>query len=135
MYYVKAKDTEGNWIDVEVSAEVYALFLEDAKLKKKLQQADHRHLSFLSVEDEATYLKSFKHQQTPDEETILRDELNQAQEVISSCTEIQQKRFYLHNVLGLNYEEIAQKQGTCISVVYKSVQAVEKKLEELKKSF
>lgn len=135
MYYVKVKDTEGKWVEVEVSKDIYDLFEQERKDLDNERKWNERHLSDYDVDGTDTALKNKNKPTSLDDRVHHLTQLEQAKEVISSCSPIQRKRFYLNRILGLTYEEIAQKENCGKTAVFKSINAVEKKLEKIKKLF
>ncbi len=135
MYYVKVKDTEGNWVEVEVTKDIYDLFEQERKNKESERKWNERHMSDYDVDGTDTAILNRNKPMSLDDKVHHLDELERAREIIATCSPIQQKRFYLNRILGLSYDEIAQKEQCGKTAVFKSIKAVEKKLEKVKKIF
>lgn len=127
--YVLMKDTEGRNIPVEVPEEVYSLFVGEYRFWER-DNNDHRnHLDDRSLDDYAILRQAVSESL---EETCLRRELlNLVYEVLQSCTPVQRERFYLKQILGFTYHEIAHIQGCNKYAVQKSVKEVAKKLKNI----
>ncbi len=73
------------------------------------------------------------HTVTIPEKLTHQHDLKQAQAVIATCTETQQRRFNLHRVMGYSLTEIAKQEGCAVRTIKQSVDVVVKKLDKLKK--
>ncbi len=133
-YEVDIKDYNGEYVTVKVSAEVYAIYVEDRKYQKNYRQNIDRHHSPLIVEEEEISAKAFHPQLLVEEQCLLREEITMALEVIASCSITQQRRFYLNRFSQLSYVEIAQIEQREESSIYRSVVAVENKLKKFRKT-
>lgn len=127
-YFVKIKDYYGEYVTVEVTAEVYAIYAEERRYQKNYRQNIERHHSPLIVEEEEISALAFYPKQLVEEQCILREEISLAVEVIATCSSTQQRRFYLNRFIGLSFVEIARLEQREESSVFRSVLAVENKL-------
>ncbi len=127
MFYVKAKDSEGNWVDVEVSAEVYAVYVDEQKRKERERNEKRRHGTDMTLQQ---VLETKQDDTSLDESLVTSEKLSKVLNVISGCTKTQRRRFWLHHIEGYSFVEIAQKEGCNETSVYRSVQGVEKKLKK-----
>lgn len=130
MFFIEVPDTEGNIVKVEVSKEVHDVFQEDEKKKNALTQADFRHLSHEEIQHSTTQHKQFAPVPSLEEQFFTKLLLADLEEVLLSCTKVQQKRFYQKKILGYTYEEIAKLEGCSHVAVRNSVLLVEKKIKK-----
>ncbi|KXL53702.1 hypothetical protein CLNEO_09280 [Anaerotignum neopropionicum] len=133
-FYVTVTDLQGKEITVKVSIEIFELFEEERKEIARLRKEKERHSSDEDVEsDFAGYLHSL-HTASLEERAMQRQELKSAVDAIKSCTSVQQRRFYFNRILGYTFTEIAAKEHCSERAVKFSVDAVIKKLDDLKNS-
>lgn len=64
---------------------------------------------------------------------VNRERLKEIQKIVSTCTQTQQRRFYLNRICGYSYTEIAEKEKCKLYAVQKSVSTVLKKIEKFLK--
>lgn len=133
-FYVKVKDSNGRYVYVEVSFEIHELFEEEKRYNNRITKRFERHGTDVEfVED--YMLPSRLHTTSIPQRIAYQEEINKAQAVIATCTEIQQRRFNLHRVMGYSLTEIAKMEGCSVMSIKRSVDAVSKKLEEIKSNF
>ncbi|WP_312048281.1 sigma-70 family RNA polymerase sigma factor [Anaerotignum sp.] len=133
-FYVAITNSQGKEIRVKVSFEIYELFEEERKEIERLRKEKERHSSDEDVEsDIAGFLHSLR-TASLEERAMQRQELKSAVDVIKSCTSVQQRRFYFNRILGYTFTEIAAKEHCSERAVKFSVDAVIKKLDDLKNS-
>lgn len=130
MYIIEVPDTEGKMVQVPVTKEVYDVFVDDKKKRNALNQADNRHLSHEDVEHSTTQHKQLAHTPSTEEQYFTKQLLEDVQEVIKNCSDVQQKRFYLNRILGYSFVDIARKQGCSDVAVRNSVLFVDKKIKK-----
>ncbi len=128
---IKMKDSNGKMITVEVSEEVYAVLQEENKEQEHQRYERRKHIDDRELSDYIVYQKRVA--ENLEDYCINREQLKEIQKIVSTCTETQQRRFYLNRICGYSYTEIAQMEKCKLYAVQKSVSAVLKKIEKILK--
>ena len=118
-------------ITVEVSEEVYAVLQEENKEQEHQRYERRKHIDDRELNDYIVHQKRVA--ENLEDYCINREQLKEIQKIVSTCTETQQRRFYLNRICGYNYTEIAQMEKCKLYAVQKSVSAVLKKIEKILK--
>ena len=128
---VEIKNSDGKMVSVEVSEEVYAVLQEEKKEQERQRNERRRHLDSRELSD---YIVSRKRiAENLEDYCINKEQLEEIQKIVSTCTETQQRRFYLNRICGYSYTEIARIEGCNLISVRESVLTVLKKLKKWKK--
>ena len=128
---VEIKNSDGKMVSVEVSEEVYAVLQEEKKEQERQRNERRRHLDSRELSD---YIVSRKRiVENLEDYCINKEQLEEIQKIVSTCTETQQRRFYLNRICGYSYTEIARIEGCNLISVRESVLTVLKKLKKWKK--
>ncbi len=125
------KDREGKIVSVEVSEEVYVVLQEEEKEQERQRNERRRHLDNRELNDYIVHQKKIA--ENLEDYCINREQLKEIQKIVSTCTQTQQRRFYLNRICGYSYTEIAEKEKCKLYAVQKSVSAVLKKIEKFLK--
>lgn len=126
-FLVQIENAEGRKVVVEVSEPVYEIYEEghltwDRRRKECANHLDARPLDDFSIQGKAVT--------EPLERVALRRELlRTVQQVLQSCTPIQRERFYLHDICGYSFAEIAKLHECSPAAVFYSVSEAKKKLK------
>ena len=128
---IKMKDSNGKMITVEVSEEVYAVLQEENKEQEHQRYERRKHIDDRELSDYIVHQKRVA--ENLEDYCINREQLKEIQKIVSTCTETQQRRFYLNRICGYSYTEIAQMEKCKLYAVQKSVSAVLKKIEKILK--
>ncbi len=128
LFKVYIKNYLGKEIEVEVSYEIYKLFEEERKAENSYNRSQSRHPVVEEADSDLAGFHASLHNISEQDKVINRIELYKALQIIKSCTETQQRRFYLNRILGYSVREIARQEHCNKSAVQKSVDAVKKKL-------
>ena len=112
-------------ITVEVSEEVYAVLQEENKEQEHQRYERRKHIDDRELNDYIVHQKRVA--ENLEDYCINREQLKEIQRIVSTCTETQQRRFYLNRICGYSYTEIAQMEKCKLYAVQKSVSAVLKK--------
>ncbi len=125
---VEIKNSDGKMVSVEVSEEVYAVLQEEKKEQERQRNERRRHLDSRELSD---YIVSRKRiVENLEDYCINKEQLEEIQKIVSTCTETQQRRFYLNRICGYSYTEIARIEGCNLISVRESVLTVLKKLKK-----
>ena len=122
---------DGHMVSIEVSAEV-GTFLEQSKREaRNLQQEQQRHWDgrgfdeyIVSTEGRLSYYA------TPEDMICQWETMDEIMTVLARCTDTQRKRFLLHALYDLSYEEVGKICGCSDVAVFKSINAVRKKFQK-----
>ena len=128
---IEIKDGNGKMIPVEVSEEVYEVLQEESKQQEHQRYERRKHIDDRELSDYIVYQKRVA--ENLEDYCINREQLKEIQKIVSTCTETQQRRFYLNRICGYSYTEIAQMEKCKLYAVQKSVSAVLKKIEKILK--
>ncbi|WP_409967805.1 hypothetical protein RFF05_14815 [Bengtsoniella intestinalis] len=131
-FYVKVKDSTGKYVFIEVTLEIHELFEEERRYNKRIKKEYQRHRTDEEFIEEYM-LPNRLHTVSIPEKLAHQHDLKQAQAVIATCTETQQRRFNLHRVMGYSLTEIAKMENCSKVSVKESVDKVIAKLNNLKK--
>jgi len=131
MYYVKIKDDFDHEITVEVLLEVYQVFDDERKLLERERYEHRKHWDKRGIEDYILADHSTALSESAEEIFFCRETFREIREVLKTCTSVQRKRFILHFFDGNSYAKIAGMQNCTPATVHKSIQAVQKKLENI----
>ena len=130
MRKIEIKNSDGKMVSVEISEEVYAVLQEEKKEQERQRNERRRHIddrewsdSIVSKKRVAKNLENY---------CVNREQLKEIQKIVSTCTETQQRRFYLNRICGYSYTEIARIEGCNLISVRESVLTVLEKLKNLK---
>ena len=118
---------DGHMVSVEVSTDV-GEFLEQSKQKaRNYQQEQQRHWDgrgydeyIITTEGRLPYLAS------PEEQICQWETWDEIMAVLALCTNTQRKRFLLHALYDLSYEEVGKLCGCSKGAIEKSITAVKK---------
>lgn len=86
IYYVKVKDTEGHWVEVEVSKEVYDCFEQERTQQENQARYDR---DFLDKYADMEYLPNTlltDSRLTLEEKTEVKEILEMVEEIIGTCS-------------------------------------------------
>ena len=125
MKKVEIKDSNGKKTFVEVSEEVYAVLQEENKEQEHQRYERRKHIDDRALNDYIVHQKRVT--ENLEDYCINREQLKEIQEIVSTCTKTQQRRFYLNRICGYSYTEIAEKEKCKLYAVQKSVSVVLKK--------
>lgn len=128
---IKIKNSDGKMVSVEVSEEIYEVLQEESKEKEHQRYERRKHIDNRELSDYIVYQKRVA--ENLEDYCINREQLKEIQKIVSTCTETQQRRFYLNRICGYSYTEIAQMEKCKLYAVQKSVSAVLKKIEKILK--
>ena len=128
MKKVEIKDSNGKKTFVEVSEEVYAVLQEENKEQEHQRYERRKHIDDRALNDYIVHQKRVT--ENLEDYCINREQLKEIQEIVSTCTKTQQRRFYLNRICGYSYTEIAEKEKCKLYAVQKSVSVVLKKIEK-----
>ena len=128
MKKIEMKDREGKIVSVEVSEEVYVVLQEEEKEQERQRNERRRHLDNRELNDYIVHQKKIA--ENLEDYCINREQLKEIQKIVSTCTQTQQRRFYLNRICGYSYTEIAEKEKCKLYAVQKSVSVVLKKIEK-----
>ncbi len=128
MRKVEIKDSNGKKTFVEVSEEVYAVLQEENKEQEHQRYERRKHIDDRALNDYIVHQKRVT--ENLEDYCINREQLKEIQEIVSTCTKTQQRRFYLNRICGYSYTEIAEKEKCKLYAVQKSVSVVLKKIEK-----
>lgn len=117
----------GQALSVEVTVEVYE-YLDRADHKEEnLAHEQRRHWDGRGFDEYIAFTESAgAYSETPEEYLCRKETLNELLEVLSRCTDTQQRRFLLYALDGLSYAEIAARCGCSKYAVRDSIMAVRK---------
>ena len=124
---IEIKDNDGNIVSVEVSEEVYAVLQEENKEQEHQRYERRKHIDDRELNDYIVHQKRVA--ENLEDYCINREQLKEIQKIVSTCTETQQRRFYLNRICGYSYTEIAQMEKCGLNRIKKSVIAVEEKIK------
>ena len=128
MRKVEIKDSNGKKTFVEVSEEVYAVLQEENKEQEHQRYERRKHIDDRALNDYIVHQKRVT--ENLEDYCINREQLKEIQEIVSTCTKTQQRRFYLNRICGYSYTEISEKEKCKLYAVQKSVSVVLKKIEK-----
>ena len=124
MFHVTTFDAMGTPIVVEVSHEVFQVFVEYEREMERQRKADSRHRD---CRPWGTCLL-FEVSTEPLEQTYKRMRiLKEIREALEEFSPRQRRRFLLHFIYGYTYLEIAKMEGSNKSTVMRSARATLKK--------
>jgi len=125
MYYLDSKDADGNIVKVEVTKEIYDLFIDETpKEEEHFRNQKRRRLTFMDMDLLHT-------DRTLEDDYFIREDMGKLFDTINACTPIQRERFLLHFLYGLTYTQIGEMSGCSYVTVHRSVQKVLKKIEKV----
>ncbi len=127
MRNIEIKNSDGKMVFVEVSEEVYAVLQEENKEQEHQRYERRKHLDDRELSDSIVSKKRVA--ENLEDYCINREQLREIQKIVSTCTETQQRRFYLNRICGYSYTEIAQMEDCHLVSVRQSVTAVLRKLK------
>ena len=120
--------TDGRMVSVEVSTEVGEYWEQGKHNNRKLYREQQRYWDdrecdeyIIATEGRLPYCS------TPEDVICQQETLDEIMAVLSLCTEKQRKRFLLHALYDLSYEEVGAMCGCSKQAVQLSVEAVRKK--------
>ena len=121
----------GRFVPVEVNAEVYE-YLDQADHKaENLAHEQRRHWDRREFDEYIIATEGcLPYCATPEELICQQETLEEILTVLALCTEKQRKRFLLHALYDLSYEEIGKLCGCSKGTVQTSINAVKKKFQE-----
>lgn len=126
-FLVQIENAEGRKVVVEVSESVYEIYEEGHLAWDRRRKECANHLEARALED---YTLQSKVATEPLERVALRRELlHTVHQALQSCTPIQRERFYLHDICGYSFEEIASLHECSPAAVFYSVREAKKKLK------
>ncbi len=128
---IEIKDGNGKMITVEVSEEVYAVLQEESKEQEHQRYERRKHIDDRELSDYIVHQKRVA--ENLEDYCVNRERLKEIQKIVSTCTQTQQRRFYLNRICGYSYTEIAEKEKCKLYAVQKSVSTVLKKIEKFLK--
>ena len=131
MRKIEIKDSDGKIVSVEVSEEVYAVLQEEKKEQERQRNERRRHLDDRELNDSIISKKRVA--ENLEDYCINREKLREIQKIVNTCTETQQRRFYLNRICGYSYTEIANMEKCKLYAVQKSVSSVLKEIEKILK--
>ena len=121
----------GRIVSVEVSTEVGEFWEQSKRKGRNLQQEQQRHWDgrgydeyIVSIEGRLPYCA------TPEDLICQWETLDEIMTVLALCTEKQRKRFLLHALYDLSYEEVGKLCGCSKGTVQTSINAVKKKFQK-----
>lgn len=127
MFHVTILDTMGTPIVVEVSREVFQVFVEYEREIERQRKADSRHRDCRSW-DTCLLLEVSTE---PLEQTYERTRiLKEIRDTLEEFSPKQRRRFLLHFAYGYTYMEIAKMEGSNKSTVMRSAKAALKKIQK-----
>ncbi|MEY8322276.1 hypothetical protein AAK894_14630 [Lachnospiraceae bacterium 46-61] len=126
---IEMKDSNGKMITVEMSEEVYAVLQEENKQQEHQRYERRKHIDDRELSDYIVHQKRVA--ENLEDYCINREQLKEIQKIVSTCTQTQQRRFYLNRICGYSYTKIAQIEKCHITSVKESVMAV---LEKIKRN-
>lgn len=127
MFHVTILDTMGTPIVVEVSHEVFQVFVEYEREMERQRKADSRHRDCRSWDTCLLFEVSTE----PLEQTYERMRtLKEIRDVLEEFSPKQRRRFLLHFAYGYTYMEIAEMEGSNKSTVMRSARAALKKIRK-----
>lgn len=129
IYYVKVKDTEGHWVEVEVSKEVYDCFEQERTQQENQARYDRDFLDKYADMESLPNTLLTDSRLTLEEKTEVKEILEKVEEIIGTCSQKQQRRFYLNRICGFSATEIAQKEICSEGAIRHSISDVEKKIK------
>lgn len=123
---------------VEVSDEVAEVMLLSVREMENYRRRTCRHKAYYSLDAfDWTENYALEHSPSPEELLVLQEEqaahdrlLAMLDEALTQVTEIQARRIRSYYLQGLNFPKIAQAEGVNKDVVYRSVHAGLKRLQE-----
>ncbi len=127
-YFVKVKNSSNQWINVEVSQEIYMVFQDSKKQLVTQKKADKRHLSALAIDSDIVSYKIHNQSQTSSHILSIKEKLEKIHAIAKTCTTTQKRRFYLNKFLGYSFVEIGVMENCSKTRVKKSVDIVCEKL-------
>ena len=123
--------TDRRMVSVEVSTEVGKFWEQSKRKGRNLQQEQQRHWDgrgydeyIVSIEGRLPYCA------TPEDLICQWETLDEIMTVLALCTEKQRKRFLLHALYDLSYEEVGKLCGCSKGTVQTSINAVKKKFQK-----
>ena len=128
---IEIKDGNGKMITVEVSEEVYEVLQEENKEQEHQRYERRKHIDDRELSDYIVHQKRVA--ENLEDYCVNRERLKEIQKIVSTCTQTQQRRFYLNRICGYSYTEIAEKEKCKLYAVQKSVSTVLKKIEKFLK--
>lgn len=127
MFHVTIFDTMGTPIVVEVSHEVFQVFVEYEREMERQRKADSRHRDCRSWDTCLLFEVSTE----PLEQTYERTRiLKEIRDTLEGFSPKQRRRFLLHFAYGYTYMEIAKMEGSNKSTVMRSAKAALKKIQK-----
>lgn len=124
MFHVTTFDAMGTPIVVEVSHEVFQVFVEYEREMERQRKADSRHRDCRPWDTCLLFEVSTE----PLEQTYKRMRiLKEIREALEEFSPRQRRRFLLHFIYGYTYLEIAKMEGSNKSTVMRSARATLKK--------
>lgn len=130
-YYAASPDF--GW-EVEISKPIYDELEYWKRIERNLQRADERHIDkFQSCDLEKSDNQNLQQKSVDEivEGLMLMQKLYQ---IVAQLPQTQRRRFLYYFEIGLNYEEIAKKEGCTARAVQYSVQIAKKKLKKILES-
>ena len=128
MRKIEIKNIDGKMVSVEVSEEVYAVLQEEKKEQERQRNERRRHIDDREWSDSIVSKKRVA--ENLENYCVNREQLKEIQKIVSTCTETQQRRFYLNRICGYSYTEIANMENCHITSVKESVMIVLKKIKK-----
>ena len=118
---------------IEVSDEVAAAFLTDARYEMAYQRRLYRHKAQYSLDcGDGIEYSACLHEPTPDELLERKERFCRLWNALNSLPEIQGRRIDAHIILGKSVKEIAKAEGVHEESVRQSIR---RGLERMKKTF
>lgn len=127
MFHVTTFDAMGTPIVVEVSHEIFQVFVEYEREMERQRKADSRHRDYRSWDTCLLFEVSTE----PLEQTYERTRtLKEIRDTLEGFSPKQRRRFLLHFAYGYTYMEIAKMEGSNKSTVMRSAKAALKKIRK-----
>ncbi len=129
-YYVSFIDGQAVRQNIEVSHSVYLELCRSVKQERNLKRSDERHLERSGLTDETLHNRTLNQSKSIEEiasDNMRSERLRQA---IAGLPETQRRRFILYHEFGLNYAQIAGKEGCTARAVEYSVTIAQEKIKK-----
>jgi RNA polymerase sigma factor (sigma-70 family) len=127
MCMVTILDEQGTPVMVEVSREIYQVFVDYERDMERQRKAESRHRDSRSLDTCLLFEVSTETlEQTYERMRILQEIEN----ILQDFTPKQRRRFLLHFACGYTYREIAEMEGNNKSTVMRSAKTVLKKIQK-----
>ena len=124
-YYITFKDVNGLLNEVEISEQVYFEFLKSFRVMNNDRWRSWYHGTIVGLHDNMILSRPAP---SVEDAVIRRELIETIKKVVASLPPKQRRRFVLYYSFGLNYSEIAKKEGCTIMAIKTSIAKAKKRI-------